>query len=127
MPEYYIGMDVHKRTISFCVKRAEGTLVKHGRIPAHRESLTALTAHWPDAAAAQYGMEATLTSHWVYDHLRELGCDARMGYALRMKAIAAGKHSNDKLDAATIADLLRTQFFPEVRVTVYPRYFHPSL
>jgi hypothetical protein len=28
MPEYYIGMDVHKRTISFCVKRADGY---HGR------------------------------------------------------------------------------------------------
>jgi transposase len=115
MPEYYIGMDVHKRTISFCAKRADGALVKRGRIPARRESLGALVTHWP-TAAAQYGMEATLTSHWVYDHLRELGCDARMGHALRMKAIAAGKHSNDKLDAATIADLLRTQFFPEVRV-----------
>jgi hypothetical protein len=93
-------MDVHKRTISCCAKRADGALVKRGRIPARRESLAALVTHWP-AAAGQYGMEATLTSHGVYDHLRELGHDARMGHDLRMKAIAAGKHSNDKLDAAS--------------------------
>jgi transposase len=78
MPEYYIGMDVHKRTISFCAKRADGTMVKRGRIPACRDSLTTLIAHWP-TTAAQYGMEATLTSHWVYDHLRELAWGDLLG------------------------------------------------
>jgi hypothetical protein len=43
-------MDVHKRTISFCAKRADGTMVKRGRIPACRDSLTTLIGHWPTTA-----------------------------------------------------------------------------
>jgi hypothetical protein len=115
MPEYYIGMDVHKRTISFLRQTRRwrpGQTRPYSRAPRF--------PHRVDGSLARRSrpvrMEATLTSHWAYDHLRELGCDAKMGHALRMKAIAAGKHSNDKLDAATISDLLPTQFFyPELR------------
>jgi hypothetical protein len=64
MTEYSIGMDVHKKTISFCAKRADGPLVKRGRIPARRRPIR---------------LGGPLTSHWVYDHLRELGCDAKIG------------------------------------------------
>jgi transposase len=35
-----------------------------------------------------------------------------MGHAARMKAICAGKKKSDKIDARTIADLLRCQMFP---------------
>ena len=35
-----------------------------------------------------------------------------MGHAARMKAISAGKKKSDKLDARTIADLLRCDMFP---------------
>ena len=32
---YYIGLDVHKRTISYCVKDGSGAIHAEGTIPAH--------------------------------------------------------------------------------------------
>jgi transposase len=36
---YYIGLDVHKRTISYCVKDGSGTIHTEGTIPAIRFDL----------------------------------------------------------------------------------------
>src|SRR5258708_3146614 len=36
---YYIGLDVHKRTISYCVKDGSGTIHAEGTIPATRFDL----------------------------------------------------------------------------------------
>jgi hypothetical protein len=39
---YYIGLDVHKRIISYCVKDGSGTIYAEGTIPATRFDLD----HW---------------------------------------------------------------------------------
>ena len=36
---YYIGLDVHKRMISYCVKDGSGTIHAEGAIPATRFDL----------------------------------------------------------------------------------------
>jgi hypothetical protein len=36
---YYIGLDVHKRTISYCVNDGSGTIHAEGTIPATRFDL----------------------------------------------------------------------------------------
>jgi hypothetical protein len=36
---YYIGLDVHKRTISYCVKEGSGAISAEGTIPATRFDL----------------------------------------------------------------------------------------
>jgi hypothetical protein len=36
---YYIGLDVHKRTLSYCVKDGSGTIHAEGTIPATRFEL----------------------------------------------------------------------------------------
>lgn len=33
---YYIGLDVHKKTISYCIKDGSGKIHSEGRIPATR-------------------------------------------------------------------------------------------
>jgi hypothetical protein len=38
-PMYYIGLDVHKRKISYCVKDASGNLYSQGSLPATRLDL----------------------------------------------------------------------------------------
>ena len=38
---YYIGLDVHKRTISYCVKDGNGAIFAKGTIPATRFDWTA--------------------------------------------------------------------------------------
>ncbi len=40
MPElYYIGLDVHKKSVSFCTKTKDGTIIARGTIEATRAAL----------------------------------------------------------------------------------------
>ena len=65
-PMYYIGLDVHKRKISYCVKDGSGAMHADGAIPATDLDLwmKALPQPWSVA------MEATLFTGWTYDHLK---------------------------------------------------------
>lgn len=110
MHTYFVGLDVHKQTIAFCVKAADGKIVREGTIKARREDLEAWMKTIPSPWVG--GMETTMFSHWIYHHLHERGANISMGHAARMKAICAGKKKSDKIDARTIADLLRCNMFP---------------
>jgi hypothetical protein len=46
---HYIGFDVHKKSISYCVKTADGTILEEGKLRAMRQVLR----EWgPEAAGA---------------------------------------------------------------------------
>jgi hypothetical protein len=38
---YFVGLDVHKQVIAYCVKTASGEIVMEGKIPATRAALDA--------------------------------------------------------------------------------------
>lgn len=111
---HYVGLDVHKKTVSFCVRQADGTLVKEGTIKASRESLDRWMAQRPQPWAA--GMEATMFTAWIYDHLQGQPVEpgrVKVAHSAMLRAIAAGKKKNDRVDARKLADLLRCDYFPE--------------
>jgi len=41
---YYIGFDLHKKTVSYCIKTASGEIVQEGKLTAQREVLRAWAA-----------------------------------------------------------------------------------
>ncbi len=41
---YYIGLDIHKKSITFVIKTKEGELVRQGRLEATHPALTAWAA-----------------------------------------------------------------------------------
>jgi hypothetical protein len=90
---HYIGFDVHKKTINYCVKMADGQIVEEGRLRATHEALRKWAGRRPEPWRGT--MEATLFSGWIYDTL---------------KPFAAGAHGIDNCpnDAAirSIAGLL---------------------
>ncbi len=65
---HYIGFDVHKKSISYCVKTAAGEIVEEGSDAGATECAAALgsgtTQPWRGA------LEATLFSGWIYDTLK---------------------------------------------------------
>src|SRR5690242_9344772 len=93
----YFGLDVHKRTISYCVRQSDGTIVQEGSVPALRESLDELVAQVPPPCFI--GLEATLFTAWVYDHLLSKGICVRVAHPAMLKAIFAGERKNDEIDA----------------------------
>src|ERR1700728_3687204 len=68
---YYIGLDVHKKTISFCVKDAAGCVHREGKIGSTRHELDAWIRTLPQPSTI--AMEATIFTGWIYDHRRPHG------------------------------------------------------
>ena len=79
-PMYYIGLDVHKRKISYCVKDSGGKLHSEGSIPATRFDLDRWMKTLPEPWSA--AMEATMFTGWIYDHLN-LFARCRNGFPRR--------------------------------------------
>jgi transposase len=107
---HYIGFDVHKKTVSFCVKIADGSIVEEGKLHATHQTLRQWAGKRQEAWRG--AMEATLFSGWIYDTLRPFAAELQMGHPVLMKAIGASKKKNDKLDARKIADMVRCNLLP---------------
>ncbi|MGH2396931.1 MAG: IS110 family transposase [bacterium] len=107
----YIGFDVHKKTISFCVKAADGTVLEEGVLPATRAALTVWAKRRPRPWRG--ALEATLFSGWIYDHLRPYATELKVAHPAMLQAITTAKKKNDGLDAHKITDLLRCDLLPE--------------
>jgi transposase len=58
-------------------------------------------------------MEATIFTGWIYDHLKPHAAALKVAHPMMLRAIAASKKKNDRIDASKIADCLRCDFLPE--------------
>jgi len=61
---HYVGLDVHKKSIAYCVNQADGVIVREGTVAARREDLRSWAAELPRPWTG--AMEATLFSDWVH-------------------------------------------------------------
>ena len=108
---YYIGLDIHKKTIAYCIKRIDGALINQGTVSAERKALQKWLRELP---GPWYGaMEATIFTGWVYDFLKPHAVELKVAHPAMLKAITAAKKKNDRADAEKIADLLRVDLLPE--------------
>jgi transposase len=98
---YYIGLDVHKKSISYTIKQADGGIVEQGQVEACRAALSA----WAGTIRKPWvgALEATLFTGWIYDHLRPFAEELQVAHPAMLKAIACGKKKNDRLDAGISA------------------------
>jgi transposase len=108
---YYIGLDIHKRTISFCVKDAAGRVHSEGKIGSTRQELDAWVKTLPQPG--MIAMEATIFTGWIYDYLLPHAEKVKVAHSRMLRAIALAKKKNDRIDAGKIADCLRCDFLPE--------------
>lgn len=108
---YYIGLDIHKKTISYCVKQVDGKIMQQGKIEATRKALL----KWLESLPGPWwgAMEATMFTGWIYDFLKPHAVELKVAHPEMLKAITAAKKKNDRADAEKIADLLRINLLPE--------------
>jgi len=119
--ENYCGVDLHSRSMYVTVLDKTGTI-------RFRRNLTndftifknCMEPFLPNVAV---GVESTYNWYWLADGCHEAGIPFYLGHAFYMKAITGGKKKNDKLDSQTIANLMRTNFFP--LAYDYPREMRP--
>lgn len=108
---HIIGLDVHKKTIAYCIKTVSGQFVQQGQISANRKALL----KWLDERKIPWSaaMEATMFSGWIYDFLKPHAVELKVAHPEMLKAITAAKKKNDRSDAEKLADLFRVNLLPE--------------
>lgn len=84
---YYIGFDVHKKTISYFVKHTGGRVEMEGRIGSTRYELDAWTETLPQHRMIV--MEATIFTGRIYDHLLPHAEMTKVAHPPMLRAIAA--------------------------------------
>src|SRR5262249_32770402 len=110
-PMYYIGLDVHKQKISYCVKDGSGKIYSEGSLPATCFDLDRWRKRLPQPWSA--ALEATMFSGWIYDHLKPHVAELKVAYLLMLRVIAAVKKKNGRIDVGKICDCLRCDFLLE--------------
>jgi transposase len=108
---YYIGLDVHKKTIAYCIKTVGGKTMRQGVVSTGRNELRQWLADLPGPWMG--AMEATLFTGWIYDFLKPHAVELKVAHPEMLKAITAAKKKNDRADAEKLADLLRVNLLPE--------------
>jgi hypothetical protein len=96
------------------VRQSDGTIVQERTVEANHQALEEWLPRVPQPWVA--GMEATMFTGWVYDHLTKHSPQVKVAHPAMLKAISAGKRKNDHVDAQKISDLLRCNYFPEYHV-----------
>lgn len=108
---YYVGLDIHKLVIAYCIKTIDGRLIGQGMIKAERSALAEWVCSLPGPWVG--AMEATIFTGWIYDFLSLHAVELKVAHPEMLKAITAAKKKNDRADAERIADLLRVNLLPE--------------
>lgn len=108
---HYIGLDVHKKTVAYCIKTISGKIVRQGVVSAERKALRQWVAELPNPWMG--ALEATIFTGWIYDFLKSHAVELKVAHPAMLKAITAAKKKNDRADAEKLADLLRVNLLPE--------------
>jgi len=92
------------------VKDAAGRVFQEGKIGSTRRELDEWIRMMPQPRTI--AMEATIFTEWIYDHLLPHAEKVKVAHPLMLRAVAAAKKKNDRIDAGKIADCLRCDFLP---------------
>ena len=115
----YVGMDVHKRTTTFCAVDDEGQIVRRGKVTSGEAGWLGIVADWP-SVEIKVALETGGMSWWVVDVLREVGIEPVVVDARQFKMIADSKKKSDRRDARTLAEALKAGLAHNCSVEVLP-------
>jgi len=107
----YVGIDVHRKRSQVAVVAEDGKVQLNKNTVNGTEPLLRLIGDLP--AGTPVASEAAFGWSWLAGLLEAYGFEAHLVHPLRCKAIASARLKNDKVDAATLAQLLRADLLPE--------------
>lgn len=112
MKELYAGVDIHREKYVGCIMDATGEIVREHTFPPTREGVQSFLCGMPVKSIA---IEACAMWRAAMYLFREHGYDIKLCSPKKTKDIA-GKKKTDKIDAKTLANLLRTGYLQEVYI-----------
>src|SRR5437868_9091153 len=106
-----VGIDVHRKRSQVAVVTEDGTVELNKNVVNGSEPMLRLIGDLPSGTPVAF--EAAFGWGWLLRLLEDYGFDPHLVHPLRCKAIASARLKNDKVDAATLAQLLRADLLPE--------------
>ena len=107
----YAGIDVHRKRSQVAVVDQGGEVLANRNVPNGVEQILSVIGGLP--AGTPTAFEAAFGWGWLLELLEGYGFEPHMVHPLQCKAIASARLKNDKVDAATLAQLLRADLLPE--------------
>jgi transposase len=114
----YVGIDVHRKRSQIAVVDKSGEVLVNRNVANGVEPVLGAIGKVPKGTAVAF--EAAYGWGWLVELLDDYGFEAHLVHPTRCKAIAAARLKNDKVDAATLAQLLRTDLLPEAWIAPLP-------
>ena len=113
----YVGIDVHRRRSQIAIVESDGTVRANRNVTNDPELVLSVIGDLP--AGTPVAFEAAYGWGWLVELLDGYGFEPHLVHPLRCKAIASARLKNDKVDAAILAQLLRTDLLPEAWIAPY--------
>src|SRR5215211_4587985 len=100
----YVGMDVHRKRSQVAIVDDAGVQQRNRNLANDPAKLVPVLGALPPGTPVAF--EAAYGWGWLVDLLEELELEPHLVHPSRCKAIASARLKNDKVDAATLAQLL---------------------
>jgi transposase len=107
----YVGMDVHRKRSQVALLDEHGAQLLNRNLPNDPAELVPLLGQLEPGTPVAF--EAAYGWGWLVDLLGELDLEPHLVHPSRCKAIASARLKDDKVDARTLAHLLRADLLPE--------------
>jgi transposase len=114
----YVGIDVHRKRSQIDIVDDAGHQQRNRNVPNDPAELVPILGDLPAGTAVAF--EAAYGWGWLVDLLDELELEPHLVHPSRCKAIASARLKNDKVDARTLAHLLRANLLPEAWIAPQP-------
>ncbi len=114
-PPAYVGIDLHKKTLQIEIQDPDGNVISNSKVQNTPATIRRAFASIPEGARCV--IESSSVWYEVFRFIRDdLGYEVILSNPAQTKAIAASKKKTDKIDAHTLADLLRGGYITESHV-----------
>jgi len=111
----YYDIDIHKKYSTYTMVDEQGNVMNQGKID---NSIEAFKEVFREASGSNTKAVIESTCNWYYIHdlLEGMVDEVVIAHPLRTKAIASAKVKTDKIDATTLAQLLRADLIPRAYI-----------
>ncbi len=109
----YVGLDVHKKVIVYCIINEEGEELRKGKIPTKRRTIENF-AKFHLKQNDRIVLETTTNTWGIVNILKPYVDDISVSNPMKTRFIAEASVKTDEIDAKVLAQLLRSNFLPTV-------------
>jgi transposase len=111
----YVGLDLSRKRIDYCLLDEQGVVVERSAAPPDREGLRALAARVAGRGELVVAaVESMNGARFVHDELERCGWEVEVADAARVRGLAPLACKTDRIDAWVLAELCRRELVPAI-------------